>query len=129
MADVLKGSLLLVGEYRGSYAENAGHVDRKTGEAIQQIRAIHLAECAWCGHIDRVIVYEYFPEPSATIEQAQATFNYVRGQLHVFYIEWFKRERGQTIARLSLWGIEPIEGVQEAAAAPSGAAPPHNLVY
>jgi hypothetical protein len=127
-ADVLKGFLLLVGEYRGSYAEWVGYVERKTGEAIQQVRAIHIAECAWCGHIDRVILYEYFPERTATIEQAQATFKYVRGRLHVFYIEWFKRERGQTTARLSSWGIEPIEGIEVAAAAPLGAAPSRNLV-
>src|SRR5436309_1085397 len=95
LADILKGFLLIVGEYRGSHAELAGYVDKKTGSAIQHVRAIHLAECAWCGHIDRIIVTEYFPE-GVTVEQAQATFNYVRGEPHVFYIEWFKRDRGHT---------------------------------
>jgi hypothetical protein len=126
MVDLLKGILLIVGEYRGSYAELAGYVDKKSGEAIQHVRAIHLAECAWCGHIDRVIVTEYFPG-GVTVDQAQATFKYARGRLHVFYLEWFKRERGQTFARLSAWGIEEIEGIG-AAAAPSGAPPPSNLV-
>jgi hypothetical protein len=111
-ADVLKGFLLIVGEYRGSHAELAGYVDKKTGEAIQHVRAIHLAECAWCGHIDRVIVTEYFA-PHVTLEQAQATLTYSRGRLYVFYLEWFKRERGQTYARLSPWGIEPIEETEE----------------
>lgn len=126
-AEVLKGFLLIVGEYRGSHAELAGYVDKKTGEAIQHVRAIHLAECAWCGHIDRVIVTEYFP-PAVTLEQARAKLTYTRGRLYVFYIEWFKRERGHTSARLSPWGIHEIEGVGPAAA-PSGAPPPRNLVY
>ena len=124
LRDVLKGFLLIVGEYRGSHAELAGYVDKKTGEAIQHVRATHLAECAWCGHIDRVIVTEYFPETVKTPEQAEATFNYVRGRPYVFYIEWFKRERGHTSARLSSWGIEAIEGIGEAVGAPPGAPPP-----
>jgi hypothetical protein len=127
LMDVLKGVLLIAGEYRGSYVELAGYVDKKSGAAIQHVRATHLAECEWCGHIDRVIISEYFPQ-HVTLEQAHATLTYTRGQLYVFYIEWFKRERGQTYARLSSWGIEAIEGVEEAAAAPPGAAPPRNLV-
>ena len=123
LADVLKGFLLIAGEYRGSHAELGGYVDRKSGAAIQHPRATHMVECAWCGHIDRVIVTEYFP-PHVTLEQAQATLTYTRGQLYVFYIEWFKREHGQTYARLGPWGIEPIEGVEEAAAVPEGTAPP-----
>ena len=124
IADVLKGFLLIVGEYRGSHAELAGYVDKKTGAAIQHVRATHLAECAWCGHIDRVIITEYFQE-GVTVEQAQATFQYIRGQLHVFYIEWFKRERGHTSARLSSWGIEPIEGIEDGdGSAVGGPAPP-----
>jgi hypothetical protein len=123
MVDVLKGFLLIAGEYRGSYVEPAGYVSRKTGEAIQRVCATHLAECAWNGHIDRVIISEYFL-PEVTLEQAQATLTYARGQLYVFYIEWFKRERGQTYARLGPWGIEPIEDAKEAAAVPAGTAPP-----
>jgi hypothetical protein len=115
---VLQGVLLIVGEYRGSHAEEAGYVDRKFGNAIRYIRAIHLAECAWHGRIDRVIITQRFPEQIESIEQAQATFKYTRGARYVFYIEWFKRERGQTFARLSDWGIEEIEGAEEAPAAP-----------
>ena len=124
LADVLKGFLLIVGEYRGSHAELAGYVDKRTGEAIQYVRATHLAECAWCGHIDRVVITEYFAE-GVTVEQAQATFQYARGQLHVFYIEWLKRERGHTSARLSCWGIEPIEELEDGdGSAVGGPAPP-----
>jgi hypothetical protein len=99
--EVLQGVLLIVGEYRGSHAEEAGYVDRKFGNALRYIRAIHLAECAWHGHIDRVIITQRFPEQIESIEQAQAMFKYTRGARYVFYIEWFKRERGQTFASLS----------------------------
>jgi hypothetical protein len=98
LKEVLEGVLLIVGEYRGSHAEVAGYVDRKSGSAIQYVRATHLAECAWHGHIDRVIITERFPEQITTVEQAQATFTYSRGRRYVFYIDWFKRERGQTYA-------------------------------
>ena len=121
---VLQGVLLIVGEYRGSHAEMAGYVDRKFGRAIQYVRATHLAECAWHGHIDRVIITERFPEQIKTVEEAQKTFTYVRGRRYVFYIDWFRRERGQTYASLSGWGIEQIEDAPEAVGAPSGAPPP-----
>jgi hypothetical protein len=65
----------------------------------------HLAECAWHGHIDRVIITERFPEQITTVEQAQATFTYSRGRRYVFYIDWFKRERGQTYAS---WEWTPL---------------------
>jgi hypothetical protein len=122
--EVLKGVLLIVGEYRGSHAELAGYVDKKSGNKIEQIRATHLAECAWHGHIDRVIIMERFPEQVTTVEQAQATFTYVRGRKYVFYIDWFKRDRGQTFASLSAWGIEEIEGTEEALGTREGACAP-----
>lgn len=118
LAEVMQGILLMVGDYRGSHAEEAGYVDRKFGNKITYIRGTHLAECAWHGHIDRVIITQRFPEQIETIEQAQSTFTYVRGRRYVFYIEWFKRERGQTFASLSAWGIEEIEGAEEALATP-----------
>jgi hypothetical protein len=118
LREVLQGVLLIVGEYRGSHAEMAGYVDKKFGNKIEYVRATHLVECAWHGHIDRVIVTERFPEQIATVELAQATFTYLRGRRYVFYIDWFKRERGQTFASLSAWGIEEIEGTEEALATP-----------
>jgi hypothetical protein len=39
LRQVLQGVLLIVGEYRGSYAEMAGYVDKKSGSAIQYVRA------------------------------------------------------------------------------------------
>ena len=127
--EVMQGVLLIVGEYRGSHAEEAGYIDKKYGSKISYIRGVHLAECAWRGHIDRVVITERFPEQVGTVELAEATFTYRRGDRYVFYIEWFKRERGQTFASLSPWGIEPIENAKEALGTPSGVPAPLNLVY
>jgi len=125
LKEVLQGVLLIVGEYRGSHAEMAGYVDKKYGTAIQYVRAIHIVECSWHGHLDRVIITEKFPETFATAEQAAATFNYVRGRKYVFYIEAVKRERGQTLARMAGWGAEPIEGNEDGdGTAAGGPAPP-----
>jgi len=124
LEQVLQGIPLLCGEYRGSHAEMAGYVDKKFGTAIQYVRATHIVECSWHGHIDRVIITERFPKHVTTIEQAAGTFTYVRGRKYVFYIESLKRERGQTYARLSEWGMEAIEDAREAAGAPAGAPPP-----
>ncbi|CAN5617363.1 hypothetical protein BH18VER1_BH18VER1_18760 [soil metagenome] len=56
-----------------------------------------------------------------TVEQAVATFTFQRGRRYAFYLEWFKRERGQLLARLSAWEPELIEDKEEAGCAPSGA--------
>ena len=122
-AELMRGVPLLVGEYRGSHAEQAGYVDRKFGGKINYIRAIHLVELTWAGHVDRVTVTERFYEPINTVELARATFRYVRGRRYVFYIDWLKRERGQIFAGLGGWGIEEIEE-ETADAAPAGAALP-----
>jgi hypothetical protein len=122
-AELMRGVPLLVGEYRGSHAEQAGYVDRKFGGVINYIRAIHLVELTWAGHVDRVTVTERFHDPINTVELAQATFRYVRGRRYVFYIDWLKRERGQIFAGLSGWGMEEIED-ETADAAPEGAALP-----
>jgi hypothetical protein len=84
---VLEEVLLIVGEYRSSHAEMAGYADRKFGRAIQCVRATHLVECVWHGHIDRVIITERFPEQITTVEQAQSTFTYVRGRRYVVFID------------------------------------------
>lgn len=100
---VLQGSLVLVAEYRGSHAEMAGYVDKKSGEAIRNVRAIHLVECIWYDRVDRVLLMQYFAGNIATIEQATATFRYERGRKYVFYLASFKRERGQLTGRLAEW--------------------------
>ena len=51
--EVMRGRLVVVGELRGTHAESAGYVDRRTGEAIKYVRVIYLIECACRGMIDR----------------------------------------------------------------------------
>jgi hypothetical protein len=121
---VLRGNTLLVGEYRGSHAEVAGYVDKKTGQAIRYVRGIHLVECDWYGRINRVLLFEYFPETVASVEQAEATFRYERGRKYVFYLESFKRERGQLSGRVAGWDPEPLEIEEEAGGSPAGEPPP-----
>jgi hypothetical protein len=121
---VLQGILVLVGEYRGSHAEMAGYVDKKSGEAIRHVRAIHLVECVWYDRVDRVLLMQYFAAGVATIEQATATFRYERGRKYVFYLASFKRERGQLTGRLAEWDPEPLEIAEQAVGSPPGEPPP-----
>jgi hypothetical protein len=123
LREVLQGVLLIVGDYRGSHAEAAGYVDKKSGEKINYIRAIHLVECCWHGHIGPVLVTQRFPEVVQTVEQAASTFTYTRGRKYAFYIDWFKRDRGQLLASMSAWDPDEIEEPKEAGCAPEGRAP------
>ena len=120
---ILQGILVLVGEYRGSHAEMAGYVDKKSGQAIRSVRAIHLVECVWYDRVDRVVLMQYFGG-GATLEQAAATFRYERGRKYVFYLDSFKRERGQLTGRLAGWDPEPLEIAEEAVGSPQGEPPP-----
>jgi hypothetical protein len=120
---LLQGILVLVGEYRGSHAEMAGYVDKKSGQAIRSVRAIHLVECVWYDRVDRVVLMQYFGG-GATLEQAAATFRYERGRKYVFYLASFKRERGQLTGRLAEWDPEPLEIAEEAVGSPQGEPPP-----
>ena len=121
---VLRGRLLLVGEYRGSRAERKQHVDHKTGEAIGYVQAIHLLECGCRGNLDRAMIYERLPETVDTKDPGQ--FELERGRLFVFFVSSIKNERGQVIAFASERKAERIdleEGSGAAACgAPSGAA-------
>jgi hypothetical protein len=93
LAELLRGRLLLVGEYRGSRAELTGYVDHKSGERMQYVRAIHLAECACRGNLDRAIIFERLPEAIETAEEAM--FDLIKGCKYLFYLESLKWERGQ----------------------------------
>ncbi len=121
LKQVLRGVLVLVGEYRASHAEDAGYVNKKTGFAVNYIRATHLVEYQWYDRVDRVLLTQAFPETIFTVEQATATFTYQRGLRYAFYLEWFKRDRGQLLARLAAWEPELIEDSEEAGCAPPGA--------
>jgi hypothetical protein len=121
---LLKGILVLVGDYRGSHAEITGYVDKKTGQAIQHVRAIHLVECVWYDRVDRVVLMQYFGDNITRVEQARKTFRYEKGRKYVFYLESFKRERGQLSGRLAGWDPEPLEIAEEAVGSPQGEPPP-----
>jgi hypothetical protein len=123
VTQVLQGILVLVGEYRGSHAETAGYVDKKSGQAIRSVRAIHIVECVWYDRMDRVVLMQYFGG-GATLEQAAATFRYEKGRKYVFYLDSFKRERGQLTGRLAEWDPEPLEMAEEAGGSPRGEPPP-----
>jgi hypothetical protein len=94
-------------------------VDKKSGQAIRDVRAIHLVECVWHDRVDRVLLIQYFGG-GATIEQAAATFTYERGRKYAFYLESFKRERGQLTGRLGEWDPEPLASSEEAGGSPQG---------
>jgi hypothetical protein len=102
----------------------AGYVDKKTGQAIQYVRGIHLVECFFYDRVDCVLLFEYFPETVGSVDDAKATFTYECGGKYVFYLEWFKRERGQLIGRLDGWDPEPLEIAEEAVGSPQGEPPP-----
>jgi hypothetical protein len=121
---VLLGIPVLVGNYRGSHAEMCGYVDKKTGKAIHEIRGIHLVECYFYDRVDRVLLYEYFGDTVGSVDEAEATFTYEKGRVYVFYLDYFKRERGQLTGRLAGWDPEPLEIGEEAGCSPVGERPP-----
>ena len=122
---VLRGRLLLVGEFRGARAENAGYVDQRTGQAIPYVRAIYLVECACRGVLDRAVIRQ---KRVGIEDPEQVSFPYERGKHYVFFLEGFKLERGVFSGWIGDRGPEPIDQVETAVAAPEGAAPPPNLV-
>ena len=116
LKEVMRGVLLIVGDYRGSQAEAAGYVDRKTGEAIRYVRAIHLIECACRGNIDRAIITQMMPEGVVIPEEVQ--FSYIRGRKYVFFLDSLRWERGQVTCRMATREPEEIEGAEEAPGTP-----------
>ena len=133
LEELLHGRIILVGNYRGSQAEKCGYVDRKTGEAIQYVRAIHLIERECGGRLDRGVIYQRLPEIIESPEEA--VFPYIRGRLYAFFLEGIQWERGQVNGRMGTRSPELIEDAEEEGGghvvAPSGAATgaaPPNLV-
>jgi len=115
----LRGELLLVGEYRSARAESDGYVDRRTGEALVCVRCMYLIECACRGTVDRSIIYQRRLDIT---DPELAAFPYEKGRLYVFFLEGFKRERGNFTGWTGR-GPEPIEDDMEAGATPEGVAP------
>jgi hypothetical protein len=122
---VLRGRLLLVGEFRGARAEAAGYVDQRTGEAISYVRAVYIIECACRGVLDRAVIRQ---KRVGIEDPDQVQFPFEKGKHYVFFLEGFKLERGIFSGWIGDREPEPIEDVETAVAAPQGAAPPPNLV-
>lgn len=123
--ELLHGRILLAGNYRGSQAEMAGYVDRKTGTPMQYVRAIHLLELECGGRLDRAIIYQRLPEIIETPEEA--VFPYTRGRVYAFFLESVQWERGQVTGRMGKHSPEWIEDAEDEAGvgpvdAPQGAA-------
>jgi hypothetical protein len=93
MREVVNGRLLIVGEFRGAYADADGYVDRTTGEKIAFVRAIILAECKVRGNLARAMFYQRLPESVETPEEA--VFPYV------FFLVTLKNDNGQVIGSLA----------------------------
>jgi hypothetical protein len=99
MREVVNGRLLIVGEFRGAYADADGYVDRTTGEKIAFVRAIILAECKVRGNLARAMFYQRLPESVETPEEA--VFPYEKGKLYVFFLVTLKNDNGQVIGSLA----------------------------
>jgi hypothetical protein len=122
---ILRGHLIVVGEYRGGRAESAGFTDRRTGDAIKCVYAIYLIECACRGIVDRAIIRQ---RRIGVENPDEVPFPYEKGKRYVFFLESFKIERGQFYGWIGDRGPEAIETDEEAGCAPQGALPPPNLV-
>jgi hypothetical protein len=118
---VLRGELILVGEYRGSRAESYGYVDRKSGQDKKEVRVLHIIERACTGGIDRAVIYQKRPDLE---NPDDAAFPYQRGKPYAYFIDGFKNERGQFSGWMGLREPELIESDGEAGCAPQGALPP-----
>ena len=116
LKEVLLGRLLIVGEYRGSRAEEAGFVDKKSGEAIHYVRAIHLIECSCRGNLDRAMIYERLPEVIEKPEEA--VFHYHKGRRYAFFLVSLKWDKGQVIGSMAARGPELIEGIGQGSGGP-----------
>jgi hypothetical protein len=121
LKEVLLGRLLIVGEYRGSRAEEAGYVDKKTGEAISYVRAIHLVECACRGNLDRAMIYERLPEVIEKPEEA--VFHYQKGRRYAFFLVSLKWDKGQVIGSMAARGLELLEDIGGEGGGPMPAPP------
>jgi hypothetical protein len=117
---VLRGRLLVVGEFRGARAESAGYVDQRTGAAIAYVRAIYIIECAARGVMDRAIIRQ---KRIGIEEPEQVQFGLEKGKLYVFFLEGFKLERGMFSGWMADREPEEIEGIEEAGCPPGGRAP------
>jgi hypothetical protein len=123
---VLRGRLLVVGEFRGAVAESAGYVDTRTGEAISYVRATYVIECACRGVLDRAIIRQKKP---SVADPEQVQFPYEKGKQYVFFLEGLKLERGVFSGWMGDREPESIEEEKDGGCPAGGEAPPPNLVF
>jgi hypothetical protein len=121
---ILRGRLLLVGEFRGARAEAAGYVDQRTGQAISYVRAVYIVECTCRGVLDLAIIRQ---KRLSVEDPEQVQFPYEKGKHYVFFLEGFKVERGIFSGWIGDRGPEAIETEGEAVGAPAGASAPVTL--
>ncbi|MEY2486178.1 MAG: hypothetical protein QOH39_1826 [Verrucomicrobiota bacterium] len=121
---VLRGRLLLVGEFRGARPEAAGYVDTRSGEAITYVRVTYIVECSARGVLDRAIIRQKRPEVE---KPEEITVLCEKGKNYVFFLEGFKMERGVFSGWLGDREPEPIEEDGEAGGAPEARPRPLTL--
>jgi hypothetical protein len=120
LRQILRGRLLLVGEFRGARAESAGFVDQRSGQAISYVRAIFLVECSCRGVLDRAVIRQ----KRLGIETPdEVQFPYEKGKRYVFFLEGFKRERGVFTGWMGEREPEAVEEAEEGGCRAVGAAP------
>lgn len=122
---ILRGRLLLVGEFRGARAESAGYVDQRTGAAISYVRVVYIVECACRGVLDRAVIRQ---KRLGVESPEDVQLPYEKGKCYVFFLDGFKLERGVFTGWMGDREPEVIEEDQEGGCRAAGAAPPHNLV-
>lgn len=117
---VMRGELLIVGEFRGARAEVAAYVDKRTGDAISEIRATYLIECACRGDLDRSLIHRKL---GGFKNAEDVLLPQEKGKPYVFFLDSFKWERGGLSGWMPDREPEPLETITEAGCAPSGALP------
>ena len=123
--EVMRGRLVVVGELRGTHAESAGYVDRRTGEAIKYVRVIYLIECACRGMLDRAVVSQKW---TGVEDPELVNLPYEKGKLYAFFLDSFRLERGVFTGWRGDRGPEPFKTAEEAAVVPEGATAALKLV-
>jgi hypothetical protein len=118
---ILRGRLLLVGEFRGARAESAGYVDSRSGQAISYVRVVFIVECACRGVLDRAVIRQ---KRLGVETPEDLQLPYEKGKRYAFFLDGFKLERGVFTGWMGDREPEAIEEDQEGGCRAAGAAPP-----
>lgn len=121
LAQILRGRLLLVGEFRGARAESAGFVDQRTGQAISYVRVVFIVECSCRGVLDRAVIRQ---KRLGVETPEEVQLPYEKGKRYAFFLDGFKLERGVFTGWMGDREPEAIEEPEEGGCRAVGAAPP-----